>query len=82
MTFKVTTIDYMFTNNITAGINYFKYKAGKRKIVICKIEDTINLAKYKKVAIIAYEKYYDINHKQNEFYIILNYYNKVARHCN
>ena len=77
MIFKVTTIDYMFTNNITAGINHFKYQAGRRKIIICKIGDTINLNKHKKVAIIAYERYFDVNHKQNEFYIILNYYNKI-----
>lgn len=71
MTFKVTTIDSMYTYDITTGINYMKVKASQRKTIICKMGEVINISKYDKVAVIAYRKEF------REFYIILNYYNKI-----
>ncbi len=72
MTFKVTYIDHMYTNNIVAGINDLKYKAGKFKTLVCKLGDTINIKKYKKVAVIAYRRDF-----YTKYYLTLNYYRKV-----
>lgn len=71
LNYKVTTIDYMFTDNIISGINTLKYKAGKFKVIICKINNIINISKYNEVAIIGYEK------QDREYHLILNYYRRV-----
>lgn len=46
LNYKVTTIDYMYTNNIVSGINTLKYKASKFKVITCKLNDTVNISKY------------------------------------
>jgi len=66
--YKVSTIDWMYTKNITLGINQFKYQASKYKTIICKLHSDINIDRYKKVNVIAYERRF------NEYYIILNCY--------
>ena len=71
LSYKVTTIDNIYTNNIMAGINTLKYKASKFKVIVCRLNDTIDISKYDKVAIIAHRKH------NREYNLILNYYRRV-----
>ena len=66
--YKICTLESIYTNNITDGVNQFKYKASKRKTIICKVDEVINISKYKKVYVIAYERLL------HGYHIILNSY--------
>ena len=68
LTYKKYTLESFYTKNITYGINRLKFQAGKRKTLICKIDEVINISKYKKVYVIAYKRLL------NEYHIILNGY--------
>ena len=70
LNYKVCTLNSIYTNNITSGINQFRYQASKCKTIICNIDSVINISKYKKVYVIAYKRLF------NEYHIILNSYSR------